>query len=82
MGMKNVLGVLYTPSGKYVISILLGVGLASLFRKACKDRNCMVFHAPPFEEVTKNVYQHNNKCYTFKDKTIDCASAPQRIGFA
>ena len=27
---------------KYVISAILGIGLATLFRKACNSRNCLV----------------------------------------
>ena len=30
---------LYSTPGKYIISILLGLGLATLFRRACKERN-------------------------------------------
>ena len=26
--------------GRGIISILLGLGLSTLFRKVCKDRNC------------------------------------------
>jgi hypothetical protein len=37
---------IYSEVGKYVMSILLGLGLATLFRKVCNDRSCLVFHAP------------------------------------
>ena len=32
-----------TELGRTFISILLGIGLASLFRKACNDKNCIDF---------------------------------------
>ena len=32
---------LNTYTGKMMISILLGLGLATLFRKACNDKNCI-----------------------------------------
>ena len=38
---------------KYVISAIIGIGLATLFRKACKDRNCLVFKAPNHNEIDK-----------------------------
>ena len=32
---------LHTQTGKIVMSILLGFGLASLFRTVCKNNNCL-----------------------------------------
>lgn len=63
---------LHTDNGRYAISFILGIGLASLFRKICKDRNCLIFKAPPLEEVTKNTYTYNDKCYTFKERLTKC----------
>ena len=37
---------LNTPFGIIIISMLLGFGLATLFRKVCKDKNCIVFNGP------------------------------------
>ena len=34
---------IYGDVGKIVISIILGLGLSTLFRKVCKNRNCIVF---------------------------------------
>ena len=44
----NLRRLIYSDIGKYIISILLGLGLATLFRKVCKDRNCIVFKAPNY----------------------------------
>ena len=63
---------LHTDNGRYAISFILGIGLASLFRKICKDRNCLVFKAPPLEEVTKITYTYNDTCYTFKERLTKC----------
>ena len=65
MKKKTVFRLLHTDNGRYAISFILGLGLASLFKKVCSDRNCIVLAAPPFEEVTKNIYEYNNKCYKF-----------------
>ena len=51
---SNVLKAIHTQNGKFAISFILGMGLASLFRKVCNDRNCIVFKAPSLEEVTNN----------------------------
>ena len=68
----GVMRMLHTDNGRYAISFLLGMGLASLFRKVCKDRNCLVFKAPPLNKVTKNTYAYGDKCYTFKETLIKC----------
>ena len=70
--MKGMMKLLHTVNGRYAISFILGMGLASLFRKVCKDRNCLVFEAPPLNEVTKNTYTYNDKCYTFKERMKKC----------
>jgi hypothetical protein len=69
---KGMMRLLHTNNGRYAISFILGMGLASLFRKVCKDRNCLIFKAPPLSEVTKNTYEYANKCYTFKEKLSKC----------
>lgn len=69
---KGMMKLLHTQNGRYAISFILGMGLASLFRKICKDRNCMVFKAPPLSEVTNNTYAYGDKCFTFKEKLTKC----------
>ena len=69
----------HTPNGQMIISFILGIGLASLFRKVCKDRNCIVFKAPDFDEVTKNVYTHGDKCYAFTKSAVPCGQTEREI---
>lgn len=72
---------MHTNGGKFAISFLLGLGLASLFRKVCSDRTCMVFRPPPFDEVVKNTYLHDGKCFNFKDRPVACDKASRIIDF-
>lgn len=58
--------------GIKLLSIILGLGLATLFRKVCKGRNCMVFKGPPMDEVKKTIYKKNDKCYRFTYDNVDC----------
>lgn len=69
---QNIMKSMKTETGKYVASIILGVGLASIFRKSCESRNCMVFHAPSMETVKENVFKHDNKCYKFTERSVEC----------
>mgnify|MGYP003991647607 CR=1 FL=1 len=63
---------LNSTRGKYALSLILGFGLASLFRKACSSRNCLVFKAPPLDKIKNKVFGFNNKCYKFEDKGVSC----------
>lgn len=74
MKSNGMMRLLHTDNGRYAISFILGIGLASLFRKVCKDRNCIIFKAPPIDEVTKNTYAYGDKCYTFKEKATKCSA--------
>ena len=82
MLLTNIAQSLHSSKGRIIISIILGLGLASLFRKVCNDRNCMIFKAPSIDEVNNNTYAYNNKCYNFKSKAMKCGSAKKQINFA
>jgi len=72
---------MHTKLGQYIISIILGIGLSTLFRKSCENRNCIVFRAPPMEKLEKTTYKYNNKCYNFKETAMKCGSAPKSVNF-
>jgi hypothetical protein len=57
---------------KFIISIIWAIGLAALFRKACRGRNCIIIQSPNMKEYEKGVYEFDNKCYTFKSKVSNC----------
>lgn len=76
---QNLTKIIHSKYGKYVISGLLGLGLACLFRKICKDRECIKFKAPNIDEVIKNIYKHNNKCLKFKKKSQSCGVSNNQI---
>ena len=52
--------------------VSIGLGLATLFRKACNSKNCLVFKAPPMDKVDKQVFKYNDKCYTFNKSMQSC----------
>ncbi len=63
---------LHTGNGKIIMSVILGFGLATLFRSVCKGKNCSIILAPPFEEINGKIYKHNGKCYTYKSEGEKC----------
>jgi hypothetical protein len=48
---------LYTPIGRIFLSIIMGLGLATLFRRACNDGDCIRFNGPVLSEVDGRVFQ-------------------------
>lgn len=69
---------IYTKPGGYILSCLLGVGLASLFRDICKKKSCMIYVGPKKEELTE-IYKWNNKCFKVKENHVKCDSTSKRI---
>jgi hypothetical protein len=70
---------LNTSLGQFFISVMLGLGLATLFRKVCKDRNCINFHGPVLSEIEDKIYKHDNSCYKYKATTAKCDSKKQIV---
>lgn len=71
-----------SKTGKYLMSILLGIGLATIFRQVCKGRNCRIVKAPPLEEIDNKVFKIDNKCYQIEKTTIECKSKRKTLRFA
>ena len=53
----NLKRLIYSDVGRIVISIILGLGLATLFRRVCKERDCLVFHAPKVNKIKNQVFK-------------------------
>lgn len=62
----------HSQTGKIVMSILLGIGLASLFRSVCKGKRCKVLAAPPIEEIENQIYKFDGKCYKIEKSAVKC----------
>lgn len=55
-----------------LISIVLGLGLASIFRQVCKDDSCRVVKGPDLKELEKSLYRIDDKCYRYKPSITMC----------
>lgn len=62
---------LNTEVGQRIISIILGLGLASMFRKVCSNNNCLVIKGPKIVEMDK-YYKIDKKCYKYNPYPINC----------
>jgi len=67
-----------TELGRFFISILLGLGLATLFRKVCTDKNCIEFNGPIISDVDGKIFKTGEKCYKYNASPTTC-DANKRI---
>jgi hypothetical protein len=63
---------LYSDAGKNIISVVLGIGLASLFQKVCKDKDCIIFSGPIISEVDNKIFKHDDNCYKYDIISTSC----------
>lgn len=75
----NLKRLITSPFGKIILSILLGIGLASLFRKVCTDKNCIVFNGPIISDIDGKTYKHGDKCYKYTTHPDKCDSTKKII---
>jgi hypothetical protein len=70
---------LYTDLGRMFLSIILGLGLATLFRKVCNEKNCLRFNGPIISDLEGKIYKHGNKCYKYSSNTDKCDSTKRQV---
>lgn len=68
----SIVKLLNSEPGLVIISVILGLGLAALFRKACTDNRCIVVRGPDPNEVKKYVWKVNEVCYKYKPVFDEC----------
>jgi hypothetical protein len=78
----NVKRLLYTPLGQFFISVLLGLGLASVFRQVCTDKNCIKFKGPIISEIEGKIYKHGDKCYRYTSESAKCDNLKKTVNIA
>ena len=70
---------LNTDLGRFFVSVILGIGLATLFRRSCKDKNCIEFNGPVISEVDGKTYKFGELCYKFELTPGKCDPTKQTI---
>lgn len=65
---------LKSKEGVIVVSIILGLGLASLFRQVCNGPHCVVVKGPNSDEISNHVYKISDDCFKYVPKVVDCES--------
>jgi hypothetical protein len=70
-----------TQIGIAMISIILALGIATLFRKVCSDKNCVVFNGPIIGDIVGKTYKYGEKCYQYDIGPIQCDPTKKTIEF-
>lgn len=68
-----------SETGKIVVSIVLGLGLATLFRKVCNDETCLSFNGPVISDIEEKTFKYGNKCYRYTVDADTCKSTNKII---
>ncbi len=68
----NVGRLLNNEYGRIIISIILGLGLATLFRRACSDGKCIEFNGPIISQIDGKIYKYDEKCYKYETEAARC----------
>ena len=71
-----------TETGRVIMSLLLGLGLATLFKKTCDGVDCVVFKAPGLEDIKKKIYKYGDKCFKYQMDSSICDDKKTIIDFA
>lgn len=72
----------HSQTGKILMSILLGLGLATFFRAVCKGRNCKIVSSPPLEELEDQIYKFDEKCYKMEKNPVNCDKSQNIVKIA
>ena len=70
---------LNTSLSRFFVSVILGIGLATLFRKTCKDRGCIEFNGPVISEIDGKTYKFGDVCYKFELTPDTCDSNKKTV---
>jgi hypothetical protein len=72
-------GILKIPHMATLLSLILGFGIAAMFRPLCKGTECMITRGPPVTDIKGSVYQFGNKCVEFTPKPIECPAKSSSV---
>ena len=77
--------ILYTDRGRFILAIILGLGLATLFRKFCDGKNCYDFIGPEQKAIRDQVFSfdsNDNECFVMREKAAVCNKSAKKVRFA
>jgi len=75
----NISRLLNSSLGKILLSILLGLGLSTIFKQSCSGQSCITYHGPILGQIEGKTYQYGERCYKYKIVPIKCSTVRQSV---
>jgi hypothetical protein len=72
----------HTETGRFLMSILLGFGLATFFRQVCIGNKCISYNAPPVAEIDGEIYKFDDACYKLQKSAVKCDNKKEIVAFS
>lgn len=69
----NITNLFKTENGKIIVSIIIGLGFATMFRQSCYRNSCYIIQGPKKNQL-KYYYRIEDKCYKYNPYSINCPS--------
>lgn len=73
---------MYSDTGRVILSVVLGLGIACLFQKVCKDKECIRFSGPVIQQIDGKVFEYDDKCYQYNARPVQCKADKRTLDFA
>lgn len=65
-----------SKTGRIVLSIIWGFGLAMIFQRVCKNRKCIMYEGPHPADIQGKVFRFGGSCYRYNVRQAKCAQGP------
>lgn len=72
VGDSAVSSILSDRFGAIIVSVILGLGLAAIFRATCRGEACIVVHGPPRDQIDQHVYRIDDQCFKYTSYAVGC----------
>lgn len=71
-----------SKTGSYLISMVLGFGLATLVTGTCRGAQCTVLKAPDPQAYEQDTFKYDGRCWRFSSDAASCNSKRAIVDYA
>lgn len=64
--------ILNDSTGAKIAAVILGFGLAAIFRTACRGNNCVIVKSPDKEDLQRYYYKLEDECFKYTPYAVQC----------
>jgi hypothetical protein len=78
----DISAIMSSTTGIYLVSIVLGFGLATLMTGTCQGAFCTVLRAPDPKTYAHDSFSFGGKCWTYNTAATSCNATQAVIDYA